>query len=469
MRASGSSSDPHNAYIDRDLTIEGASNGPLKGLTFAVKDLFDIAGHRTGFGNPTWLETHPPAARTAPAVQALLDAGATMRGKTHMDELAYSLNGENVHYGTPVNPAAPGRIPGGSSSGSAVAVAAGDVPFSLGSDTGGSVRVPAGYCGIFGIRPTWGRTNLAEARPLAPSFDSAGVAVGCGDVDIGLGTDTGGSIRVPASFCGLLGLRPTWGRVSAEDASCLAPSFSTPGWFARDAQVLRAAGTALLDPASKGPARLSRGLLARDAFALAEPATAAALHAVLGSQPTKVAALLGGLPEVDVAAPLAPQGLGAFVDWMGVFRVCQGFEVWRAHGEWVSAHNPSFGPGIKDRFAMAKAITEEQLAAANAKRSLIRSHLLSLLGSDGVLVLPTTPGPAPLVNTPPAELDAWRTRLISLTSIAGLAGLPQVSLPVASVEGLPVGLGLIGPPGSDEALLELTEQLMEAWAPAAKP
>ncbi|KAG2439098.1 hypothetical protein HYH02_006620 [Chlamydomonas schloesseri] len=177
--ASGPSlDDPNNAYIDKGLTVQGAAEGPLKGLTFAVKDLFDVAGHRTGFGNPTWLETHPPATRTAPAVQALLDAGATLRGKTHMDELAYSLNGENKHYGTPRNPAAPGRIPGGSSSGSAVAAAAGDVPLALGSDTGGSVRVPAAYCGLFGIRPTWGRTNLEGARPLAPSFDTAGWWVG---------------------------------------------------------------------------------------------------------------------------------------------------------------------------------------------------------------------------------------------------------------------------------------------------
>ncbi|KAG2432169.1 hypothetical protein HXX76_009089 [Chlamydomonas incerta] len=459
-----SADDPNNAYIDKALTVQGAAEGPLKGLTFAVKDLFDVSGHRTGFGNPVWLETHPPATRTAPAVQALLDAGATLRGKTHMDELAYSLNGENVHYGTPRNPAAPGRIPGGSSSGSAVAAAAGDVPLALGSDTGGSVRVPAAYCGLFGIRPSWGRTNLEGARPLAPSFDTAGwwVAVAAGDVDIGLGTDTGGSIRVPASFCGLLALRPSWGRVSSEATTALAPSFTSPAWFARDAATLRAAGSVLLDPASRAPGggRLTRWLVARDAFKLADPPTEKAIYDAMATDFSKVVALLGQPTEVDVAAPLADQGLGQYVDWMGVFRVCQGFEVWREHGAWVTEHNPDFGPGIKDRFLMASRITKEQVDAANVKRALIRSHLLSLLGPDGVLALPTTPGPAPLVNTPPAELDAWRTRLISLTSIAGLAGLPQVNLPIASVDGLPVGLGLIGPPGSDEALLELTEQLM---------
>ncbi|KXZ51886.1 hypothetical protein GPECTOR_11g320 [Gonium pectorale] len=408
MQARASSNDPYNAYIDKDLTLQGAAEGPLKGLTFTVKDLFDVAGHRTGFGNPLWLETHPPATRTSPAVQALLDAGATLRGKTHMDELAYSLNGENVHYGTPVNPAAPGRIPGGSSSGSAVAVAA-------------------------------------------------------GEVDIGVGTDTGGSIRVPAAFCGLLGLRPTWGRVSAEATTALAPSFTTPGWFARDPAVFRAAGSVLLDPATRGSGRLRRWLVGRDAFSLADPPTSKAIYdALSGDMFKKVVSLLSEPAEVDVAAPLAGQGLGALSDWMGVFRVTQGAEVWREHGGWVTAHNPTFGPGIKERFAMAAAITPEQLAAGHAKRELIRKHMLSLLGEDGVLALPTTPGPAPLVDTPPADLDAWRTRLISLTSIAGLAGLPQVHLPIAYVDGLPVGLGLVGPPGSDEQLLELAEAVMAA-------
>ncbi|GFR45104.1 hypothetical protein Agub_g6481 [Astrephomene gubernaculifera] len=434
--------DPNNAYIDRTLTVHGAQEGSLKGLKFAAKDLFDVAGHRTGFGNPVWLDTHPPATRTAPAVQTLLDAGATLYGKTHMDELAYSLNGENAHYGTPVNPAAPGRIPGGSSSGSAVAVAAGDVPLALGSDTGGSVRVPASYCGLLGIRPTWGRISLEGLRPLAPSFD-------------------------------------------------------TVGWFAKDPGVLRAVGAVLLDPATRGSplTSLRRCMVARDAFALAEPATAQALREVISGPSStvpsgaataavahKLRELLGGEPvEVDVAAPLAAQGLGALTDWVAVFRVCQAFEVWSEHGSWVSANDPRFGPGTRERFTMAAAITKEELASADAQRSLIRAHLHSLLGSDGVLLLPTAPGPAPFINAPPALVDQWRSRLISLTSLAGLAGLPQLTLPLARVrssmqgeegqgpaeeEGqqglLPVGLSLIGPPGSDEALLELAEQLMAA-------
>src|SRR6056300_1661103 len=159
---------------DRDVHIAGSAPGELAGLTFAAKDVFDIAGFRTGAGNPDWLRTHPPATITASAVQRLLDAGATLVGKTHTDELTYSLNGENFHYGTPVNPNAPGRIPGGSSSGSAAATAGGLVDFALGTDTGGSVRLPASNCGIFGFRPSHGLIDNDGVVPLSPAFDTVG-------------------------------------------------------------------------------------------------------------------------------------------------------------------------------------------------------------------------------------------------------------------------------------------------------
>ena len=154
--------------------MSGAPTGPLQGLSFAANDVFDIAGDRTGNGNPVWLETHPPASHTASAVERLLAAGARMVGKTHTDELAYSLNGENVHYGTPINPRAPGRIPGGSSSGSAAAVAGGLVDFALGTDCGGSVRLPASYCGIYGVRTSHGLIPIDGVADLAASFDTVG-------------------------------------------------------------------------------------------------------------------------------------------------------------------------------------------------------------------------------------------------------------------------------------------------------
>jgi amidase len=167
--------DPLGAFrILFKAPIRGTTKGSLTGRSFAVKDLFDVEGYFTGCGNPDWERTHPKATKTSDLIHALLDQGAVLVGKTHTDELAYSLNGENTHFGTPKNPQAPGRIPGGSSSGSASAVAGGLVDFAIGTDTGGSVRIPASYCGLYGMRPTHGRVSLRYSVALAPSFDTAG-------------------------------------------------------------------------------------------------------------------------------------------------------------------------------------------------------------------------------------------------------------------------------------------------------
>ncbi|MBS7543325.1 amidase [Ancylobacter oerskovii] len=194
--------------------LDPTGKGPLDGLRFAVKDLIDVAGTRTGAGNPDWLARAVPAERHAPAVARLLQAGAHCLGKTITDELAFSLEGENLHFGTPVNPRHPDWLPGGSSSGSAVAVAAGAVDFALGTDTGGSVRVPAAFCGIFGFRPSHGAISLAGVLPFAPSYD-------------------------------------------------------TIGWFARDAAVLERVGRVLLPPAAPPP--ITRIRLARDVLAEMDP------------------------------------------------------------------------------------------------------------------------------------------------------------------------------------------------------
>ncbi|ABM04158.1 Amidase [Psychromonas ingrahamii 37] len=173
-----------NGLIDKDSRVycrQGPqrllpiSEGLLSGYTFVFKDLFDVKGYVTGAGNPTWLETHNMAEQTSPLILALLSQGANCVGRVQSDELAYSLNGQNIHYGTPVNPIAPNCLPGGSSSGSAVAVASKDADFSIGTDTGGSVRVPASYCGLYGLRPTLAKFNLEHCFELAKSFDTAGI------------------------------------------------------------------------------------------------------------------------------------------------------------------------------------------------------------------------------------------------------------------------------------------------------
>jgi amidase len=379
-----------------ELRIAGAGEGPLAGLSFAAKDIYDLAGQVTGCGNPDWARTHEPAAATAPAVQALLDAGATLFGKTITDELAYSLNGQNFHYGTPANANAPGRIPGGSSSGSASAVASGLVDLALGSDTGGSIRVPASYCGILGLRPTHGRLTLAGVMPLAPSFD-------------------------------------------------------TVGWFAREPAVLRRAGEVLFGAmAEDAPAR-GRLRLAEDAFQLAEPAAWAALAPLV----ERLEARLGKAERVRLGEPGG--GLGA---WMLRFRILQAREIWAVHGAWIGDTKPAFGPEIAERFAWAQTIAEEDAAAAKPEREAFAARLAALLADGSLLCLPSAPGIAPRLDTPAEQLVEHRGRTLSLTCIAGLARLPQISLPLARVAGCPLGLSLIGPPGADLTLLTFAETLM---------
>ena len=198
-------------------------SGRLSGLSFAVKDLFDIADCLTTYGNPDWASTHGMATATAPVVTALRQAGARLAGKTKTVELAYGLTGENIWQGTPINPRAPDRFPGGSSCGSATAVAAGLVDFALGSDTGGSVRIPASYCGVFGIRPTHGAVSLAGACPLAPSFDTCGWFARTASVLAGIG-----EVLLPGGHQGvdgpLLRVEEPWVNAQPDVAEALRPA-----------------------------------------------------------------------------------------------------------------------------------------------------------------------------------------------------------------------------------------------------
>ena len=398
-------------------------DGPLGGLTFAVKDNLDVAGYATGCGQPTWLETHRGVATThAPPVADMLKAGATLVGKTQMDELAWALQGENVHYGTPVNPAAPGRIPGGSSSGSAVAVAAGYADVALGTDTAGSVRVPAAYCGLCGFRPTHGRLDLT---------------VGC----------------VP-----------------------LAPTFDTVGWFARDAAALARVGSALL-PAWGGWETsfvIERdALLAADAFALCDGDTERTLREAVA----KAVGDEGGVKEVRLGADgddgaTDGGGVPPLTEGWDIFRVIQTHEVWANLGEWVTANDPAFGPGVRDRFAGAAAVSDEEAAAAAEKREAIARRLEALLtddeddaASDRFLFIPSVPAPPLEAGADPAAVERFRTAQLRLTTAAGLARLPQVTVPVPGAvkrHGAPLGISVVGPRGTDEALLELACQLERA-------
>ncbi|HEV8307739.1 MAG TPA: amidase [Methylomirabilota bacterium] len=393
--------DPIGAFCRHThVALAGAPSGPLAGLSFGVKDVFHIAGARTGFGHPDWLRTHEPADVTATAVQRLLDAGARMIGKTHTDELAYSLTGENVHYGTPLNVRAPDRIPGGSSNGSAAAVAAGLVDFALGTDCGGSVRLPASYCGILGFRPTVGRVSLDGVIPFGPPFDVV-------------------------------------------------------GWFARDPEVLERVGRVLLDDSTTEPAPPRRLLVATDAFGLVEPRVAGALAPAVA----EIARRLGPPVEVTVSA----EGLPA---WFETFRVLQAAAIWANHGEWITRTRPAFGPGIKERFEWAARVAPADVDAATARHRAIRARLDAVVGAGDVLCLPTSPRVAPRKQTPVDDIEVrYRHQAMHLLCLAGLGGLPQVSLPLAELDGLPLGLSLVGARGADLSLLALARRLVAAPGP----
>jgi Asp-tRNA(Asn)/Glu-tRNA(Gln) amidotransferase A subunit family amidase len=282
--------------------------------------------------------------------------------------------------------------------------------------------------------------------------------VALGLADVGLGTDTGGSVRVPASYCGLFGIRPTHGAVAADGVVPLAPSFDTVGWLARDADTLARAGAVLLPPADPGLAQPTELLVADDLVALAEPEVAAALGAALPAL-----ALAARLPTRRLAA-VADGRLG---DWLTTFRHHQGWEANAVHGAWVAAHPGALGPGIAGRFAAAAAVTAEQLAVAQRTRAEVRRALGTALGGGAVLVLPASSSPAPPIDLADDVKDQVRGATLTLTSGAGLAGLPVVVVPLLRVRGRPVGVALLGAAGTDHSLLALATRLAAALPPPA--
>ena len=378
----------------QQFRLEGKPGGPLSGLTFAAKDLFDVAGHPTGGGNPDWARANPVPTRHAWAVQTLLDAGAELIGKTITDEISLGILGENPFEGTPRNPRAPGHVPGGSSAGSAAAVAAGVCDAALGTDTGGSVRVPASFCGIYGIRPTHGRLDLTGMMSQAPTSD-------------------------------------------------------TTGWFARDAATFARVSGVMLGEAIPEtlPTRL---IIATDGFALADPETAAALEPMVA----RLGALIGEVRE----EAMAPPGLAA---WARAQRTLQPYEAWLTFAEWIDRTNPRLQFSVARNLVFGGLIPAAERAWASLVRQEARGRMRQLLPAGTILCLPTTPFPAPLCGRPLSALEPLRDRILALCAHGGLTGVPQISLPGAMVDGLPVGLSIVGARGSDATLVAVANAMAE--------
>jgi amidase len=321
-------------------------------------------------------------------VQTLLDAGASVIGKTVTDEVSLGILGENAHDGTPLNAAAPDRVPGGSSSGSASAVASGLCDFALGTDSGGSVRVPASFCGLYGIRPTHGRMDFSGITVQSPSAD-------------------------------------------------------TCGWLARDAATFARVGQVLL--AEGLPDALPGTLLvATDAFGFADPEVRDALTPMVD----RLAALIGQRKDVI----LAPQGLSV---WQRAQRVLQSSESSKTFEPWLDTCNPRMAFSVARNLVIGSMFTDTERGAAALMRREVRGRLEHLLPPGTILCLPTTPFPAPLKGLPNSVLGAMRDQISCLTSHGGLTGVPQVNIPGATVGGAPVGLSIVGARDSDLVLMRV--------------
>jgi amidase len=376
-----------------DVRRDGRRRGVASGLSFALKDVFDVEGVTGCAGNPDWLLTHRAATQTAPAVAKLLDAGASLRGLTITDELTLGLSGENFHFGTPTNPAAPDRVPGGSSCGSAAAVAGALVDFALGTDTGGSVRVPASYCGIFGFRPTHGRVSNTGVVPLAPSFD-------------------------------------------------------TVGWFARDAKVLRLVGEILLENFSE-PMPVRKVLIVENLFRDMDAAAAQALRASLKDM------LRDSSIDCDDLSNFPDDS----ITLADLYRTISGYEEWMVHGQWITQHKPTFGPQVAERFRNAAKVTLAQRDEAERIRRSLTKTVYDLLKDGTILCAPTTPDVAPRRGH--ADIPEVRLPLLRVTALAGLSGLPAVSLPLWKCNNIPLGVSFIAGPDRDEDLLALATKVSD--------
>lgn len=377
---------------------EHSASGPLAGLTFAVKDLFDVRGYPTSCGQPLLLALSGIKVRTAPTVQCLLDAGACLVGKAITDELAYSIVGSNAHFGSPINASSPDRYTGGSSTGSAAVVAAGLVDFSLGTDTGGSVRAPASNCGLFGIRPSHGRVSLQSCMDLAPSFD-------------------------------------------------------TCGWFARDIDTFVKVADVLLAQDERD---------APSTYRLIEPKDVWTRHSTeindSANQALKtIRPVFSSCESTDVA-------LESFDEMLKQFRAIQGFESWKVHGEFIEKLNPVLGPGVAERFRIARQVTEQEYNNALNFKSRFRHAIDAILKDDGVMLIPTMVQLSPLRSATLEELDAYRANTFRYLCIAGLASLPQITLPVMQVNGAPLGLSLIGARGTDQSLVSIARKVIQEFS-----
>lgn len=391
---------------------------PLTGLSFAVSDLFDVEGFVTGFGNPDWARTHEAASQTSPVVLALVEGGSTCIGKTIVDDMAFSIGGENKHYDTPTNPAAPALVPGGSSGGAAVAVAANLVDFSLGVDTVGGVRIPAGYCGILGFRPSLGAVSHVGIIPISTSLD-------------------------------------------------------TVGWFAKDPNILRRVGHVLLQLPFAVQCNPRSVVIADDCFQLSKipgdritQAVIKSTEKLFGRQVLKHVKL-GDYIDSKVSSLKAFQSKKANGEVKSsslrllayVMQLLRRQEFKHNHEDWITFVKPTLDTVVSAQIHEVLDITDLEMENFHTVRNDTRSALNALLKEDGILVIPTVSGPPPKLGAKEISLEDYLMRAFTLTSLASLSGCCQVTVPMGFQDKCPVSVSFIARHGGDRFLLDTVQML----------
>ncbi|KAI4347265.1 hypothetical protein L6164_008089 [Bauhinia variegata] len=386
---------------------------PLSDLTFAVSDVFDIEGHVTSFGHPDWARTREPASQTSPAVSALVEGGATCIGRTVVDELAYGISGENKHFETPTNPAVPGRVPGGSSSGAAVAVAANLVDFSLGIDSVGGVRVPAGFCGILGFRPSHG--------------------------------------AVPHTGC-----------------IHVSTSLDTIGLFTKDPNILHRVGHVLLPASFVAQRNPQQIVIADDCFQhLNVPPDRSSLVVIksaeklFGKQVLKhinledyLRSKLPSLKELRSSKMNGELKTSSLKLLANTMQSLQRHEFRHEHNEWLSTVKPAIHPAISVQLQEVLEASVVEIEFYKSIRDEMRAAINSLLKDEGVLVIPTVADPPPKLGGKDILSEDYQSRAFSLLSIASISGCCQVTIPLGFHDKCPISVSLIARHGGDRFLLD---------------
>ncbi len=389
-------SDP---FINKNKIIPSCT-GKLSGLSFAIKDNIDVANEITGYGSPGWINTHSKPVVNAICLEQLLNSGANFQGKTKSDELAYSLIGVNSFYGTPLNPKAPDRVPGGSSSGSASAVASELVDFAIGTDTGGSVRVPASNCGVWGYRPSYGAISVAGVLALAPSFDTVGIIAQTGEnlekvMQVLLAENDKGS------------------------NDFLSVCFIDDVFQMSDRQILD---------------KITPGLNKISAF-------------------SKVQTIrLAEITDPHINCNWLFEQLGFLLST----------EIWNTFGAWIKNEKPKLSPGVEYNLrSYAKSANRKDIQTSLSAKKAFQNKINNFLCEGKILCFPTTVDLAPRLDelTPDFLAGDYIPRAMGVNAISSLSRAPQITIPVAEANGVPIGLSFVAGYGQDMMLINFCNQL----------